>query len=157
MGLFVATLVAILFSASALPASGVSKMKPTNFILIMFDDLRPELSIYGRDHMITPNFERLAARSVVFDNAYAQISVCNPSRDSLLTGLRPDTLGTYNFQSSFPPHLIMPMRFSKAGYNTAGYGKILHWDTDDKDIWNVDHWDGKWYGTVRHAMCLIVR
>jgi len=60
--------------------------KSTNLLFIMFDDLRPELSIYGRHHMITPNFERLAKRSVVFDNAISQISVCNPSRDSLLTG-----------------------------------------------------------------------
>jgi iduronate 2-sulfatase len=122
-----------------------SQLKPTNFIYIMYDDLRPELSIYGRDHMITPNFERLAAKSVVFDNAYAQISVCNPSRDSLLTGLRPDTVGTYSFQSSFRPHLIMPTRFAKAGYNTAGYGKIAHWEANDKDVWSFDQWDGEWY------------
>jgi iduronate 2-sulfatase len=65
----------------------------------MFDDLRNELSVYDREHMITPNFERLAKRSVVFDKAFVQVSVCNPSRDSLLTGLRPDTVGTYGFQS----------------------------------------------------------
>ena len=64
-----------------------SVLNPTNLILIMFDDLRPELSIYGRHHMITPNFERLAKRSVVFDNAFCQIAVCNPSRDSMLTGI----------------------------------------------------------------------
>ena len=114
-------------------------------IFIMFDDLRPELSIYGRHHMITPNFERLARRSVTFDYAFAQISVCNPSRDSLLTGLRPDTVGTYAFQSSFRPHLVLPSRFSKAGYNTAGFGKIAHWETGDKDVWNTAQWDNKWY------------
>ena len=52
----------------------------------MFDDLRPELSVYNQHHMITPNFERLANRSVIFDKAFCQIAVCNPSRDSLLTG-----------------------------------------------------------------------
>ena len=117
----------------------------TNVVFIMFDDLRPELSIYGRHHMITPNFERLAKRSVVFDYAFAQISVCNPSRDSLLTGLRPDTVGTYAFQSSFRPHMILPQRFAKAGYNTAGFGKVAHWETGDKDIWNTAQWDNKWY------------
>ena len=39
----------------------------TNFLFIMFDDLRPEMSIYGNKDMITPNFERLAKKSVVFD------------------------------------------------------------------------------------------
>ena len=81
--------------------AATSEMKPTNLIFIMYDDLRPELSIYGRTHMITPNFERLANRSVVFDQAHCQISVCNPSRDSMLTGLRPDLTGTYAFQVSY--------------------------------------------------------
>jgi hypothetical protein len=39
----------------------------TNFLFVMYDDLRPELSVYGNSHMLTPNFERLARRSVVFD------------------------------------------------------------------------------------------
>ena len=72
-----------------------------NLLFIMFDDLRPDLNCYGRNYMITPNFDRLARKSVVFDNAFAQIAVCNPSRDSLLTGLRPDTVGTYWFHESF--------------------------------------------------------
>lgn len=96
--------------------------------------------------MITPNFERLAERSVIFDYAFAQVAVCNPSRDSLLTGLRPDTVGTYNFQHSFRPHLSLPTRLAKSGYNTAGIGKFFHWDGGDKDIWNYDQWDNDWYG-----------
>lgn len=117
----------------------------SNLIMIMFDDLRPELSIYGLKHMVTPNFERLASRSVVFDYAYAQVAVCNPSRDSLLTGLRPDTVGTYNFQHSFRPHLTLPTELGRSGYNTAGIGKLLHWDGPDKDIWNFFQWDNDWY------------
>jgi len=117
----------------------------TNFLFIMYDDLRPEMSIYGNQDMITPNFERLAKKSVVFDYAFCQIAVCNPSRDSLLTGLRPDTVGTYGFQWSFRPNMAFPALFAKAGYRTAAYGKILHWDGDDKNIWNHDQWDGGWY------------
>ena len=75
--------------------------------------------------MITPNFDRLAERSVIFDNAYCQVAVCNPSRDSMLTGLRPDTTGTYSFQWSFRPHMIFPTRLRRSGYNTAGYGKVM--------------------------------
>mgnify|MGYP003385477510 CR=1 FL=1 len=67
----------------------------TNFMFIIFDDLRNDLSIYGKEGMITPNFERLAKKSVVFDYAFCQVAVCSPSRDSLLTGLRPDTRGHY--------------------------------------------------------------
>ena len=85
---------AVVATAALSAVVGDTSLKQTNLLLIMFDDLRPELSVYGRHHMITPNFERLAKRSVIFDKAYAQISVCNPSRDSMLTGLRPDTTGT---------------------------------------------------------------
>ena len=117
----------------------------TNLLLIMFDDLRPELNAYGREHMITPNFDRLASKSVLFDKAYAQISVCNPSRDSMLTGLRPDTVGTYGFQSSFRPHLIFPTQLVRSGYNTAGFGKIAHWEGPDSQIWTHDQYDNRWY------------
>ena len=83
---------------------GEGVLHPTNLLLIMFDDLRPELSIYGRDNVITPNFERLAKKSVVFDHAFSQIAVCNPSRDSMLTGLRPDTVGSSTSASNPNPN-----------------------------------------------------
>ena len=117
----------------------------TNLLYIMYDDLRPDLSIYGREYMITPNFERLAKRSVVFEYAFSQIAVCNPSRDSLLTGLRPDTIGVYGFQQSFRPHQIFPSQLIKQGYNTAGFGKILHWESNDRSIWSYDSWENDWY------------
>jgi hypothetical protein len=87
----------LLFSVTLVAGVGNS-----NILFIMYDDLRTELSIYGRSHMITPNFERLASRSVVFDYAFCQIAVCNPSRDSMLTGLRPDTVGTYGWVNERP-------------------------------------------------------
>ena len=125
------------------------KKKPhqTNLLFIMFDDLRVELSVYGKLGMITPNFERLAARSVVFEHAYCQVAVCNPSRDSLLTGLRPDTVGTYAFQSSyntFNNHMVIPTRLQRSGYHTAGFGKIRHWDGGSSEVWN-ENFDGRWY------------
>jgi iduronate 2-sulfatase len=107
-----------------------------NLLFIMFDDLRPELSIYGKDYITSPNFERLAQKSVVFDNAYCQVAVCNPSRDSLLTGLRPDTIGSFGFQTSYKPHLILPTRLKRSGYMTASYGKTMHHESADPEVWN---------------------
>lgn len=129
-----------------LSSSGAPKaLRQTNVLFIMADDLRPELSIYGKQHMITPNFERLAARAVTFDLALCQVAVCNPSRDSLLTGLRPDTMATYGFQTSYPPNILFPQHFIKAGYQTASYGKIRHWDGPDPGLWTHDHYNGDWY------------
>ena len=122
-------------------------IRRNNLLFITFDDLRPELGLYGKKNMITPNFDRLAARSVIFDHAYCQISVCNPSRDSFMTGLRPDTTGTYGFQSSFRPHMVFPAVLTTVGFKTAAYGKIFHWETgkNEQGIWNYDQFDGNWY------------
>ena len=41
--------------------------------------------------------------------------------------------------------MSFPGLFTSAGYKTAGYGKIFHWDGDDKENWNYDQWDADWY------------
>ena len=110
----------LLLVVSQLCASARQHTNQTNLLFIMFDDLRPQLSAYGLDYMMDPNFDRLAAKSVIFDLAYSQVAVCCPSRNSLLTGLRPDTLLSYNFQIPYSGHLTIPQRLSRSGYNTAG-------------------------------------
>ena len=117
----------------------------TNLLFIMFDDLRPELSIYGKKHMHTPNFERLAAKSVTFDLCITQVAVCNPSRDSLLTGLRPDTMGNYAFQTTYYPNPVFMQHLITAGYKTSSYGKIRHWDGKDPSVWSHENFEGDWY------------
>ena len=66
--------------------------KPINVLFITIDDLRPELATYKADGILTPHIDRLASKGLQFNAAYCQYPVCNPSRSSLLTGLRPDEL-----------------------------------------------------------------
>lgn len=113
----------------------------------MFDDMRPLFHSYGEKHMITPNIDRLASKSVIFHNANCQVAVCNPSRNSMMTGLRPDTIASYAFANSWMPHLSFPEQFARHGYNIASYGKIYHWD-DFEDRLGIGYGMGAsdWYG-----------
>jgi iduronate 2-sulfatase len=107
-----------------------------NVLFIMADDYRPELGSYGSTAK-TPNLDRLARRAVQFERAYCQQAVCNPSRSSMLTGLRPDTLGLWNngthFRELKPDVTTLPLHFKQHGYVTRNVGKIFHnWHTKEK-------------------------
>jgi iduronate 2-sulfatase len=116
-----------------------------NVLFIMADDFRPELGCYG-SAALTPHLDKLAQRSVQFQRAYCQQAVCNPSRSSLLTGLRPDTLGLWNngnhFRELKPDVTTLPLHFKDNGYTTRCVGKIFHnWHTaekGDRRSWSAD-------------------
>jgi iduronate 2-sulfatase len=103
---------------------------PSNVLLIYADDLRGDLSGFGSIPAQTPNLDRLAARGRVFRRAYVQQALCNPSRASMLTGLRPDRTGVYDlvahFRDRHPSIITLPQRFKQAGYEVVGIGKIFH-------------------------------
>ena len=73
-----------------------SAATPPNVLFIAIDDLRPSLGAYGDPVVKTPNIDRLARSGAVFLEAHAQEAVCNPSRASLLTGLRPASLRVWD-------------------------------------------------------------
>src|SRR5688572_19120750 len=101
-----------------------------NVLFIAVDDLRPALGCYGHADVQTPHIDRLANRGVMFTRAYAQQSVCNASRTSMLTALRPDTTGVYDnithFRVRTPDAVTLPEQFRRHGYTTIGVGKIFH-------------------------------
>ena len=111
-----------------------------NVLFIAIDDLRPSIGCYGDPHAITPNLDRLANRGVVFNRAYCQVAVCNPSRASLMTGLRPDRLGVWtlpiHFREAVPDAVTLPQWFRKFGYTAVSHGKIFHNPTPDPQSWS---------------------
>jgi len=125
--------------------SGTLHATKPNILFIMADDFRPEIGSYG-SIAVTPNLDKLAARSVQFERAYCQQAVCNPSRSSLLTGLRPDTLRLWNngthFREQNPDVTTLPLWFKEHGYTTRCVGKIFHnWHTTEKGdrrSWSAD-------------------
>ncbi len=115
---------------------------PMNILFIAVDDLRPELGCYGKDYIHSPNIDRLATKSLVFDRAYCQQAVCSPSRTSLMTGLRPDATEIYGLQTHFrdvvPGVVTLPQHFKENGYHTEFWGKIYHATLLDSASWSVE-------------------
>ncbi|HEX6960726.1 MAG TPA: sulfatase [Lacipirellula sp.] len=116
-------------------------------MLICVDDLKPLLGCYGDELAKTPNIDDLAARGMRFDRAYCNQAVCAPSRNALLTGLRPQTVGIYdlgtNFRRATPNAVTLPQHFKNNGYRTEGLGKIFHvghGNREDPASWSVPHW-----------------
>ncbi len=107
-----------------------------NVLFIAVDDLRVELGCYGDTIVKSPHIDRLARQGTLFTRAYCQQAVCNPSRASLLTGLRPETLGIWDLPTHFrqrrPDIVTLPQHFKQNGYHTQNIGKIFHnWRQDD--------------------------
>lgn len=124
-----------------------------NVLMICVDDLKPLLGCYGDKTVKSPNIDRLAARSVIFDHAYCNQAVCAPSRNTLMTGVRPSTLGIYDlgthFRDAAPDTVTLTQHFKNNGWKTEGLGKILHvghGNHEDPASWSVPHWQAKSIG-----------
>lgn len=104
--------------------------RPTNVLFFAADDLRADLGCYGAAHVKTPHLDALARRGRVFEHAHVQQTVCNPSRASIMTGLRPDTIRVWDLQTHFraarPDAVTLPQHFKNYGYTTISIGKLFH-------------------------------
>lgn len=115
------------------PCRGADSPKRPNVLFIAIDDLNDWLGcLGGHKYARTPNLDRLAARGTLFTNAHCQAPLCNPSRTSLLFGLRPTTTGVYGLSPSlrtvpgFQDRTSLPQHFHNHGYRTLSGGKIFH-------------------------------
>lgn len=130
-----AAFVTFLVATIAVFTSSTDAAQVKNVLFLAVDDLRPELNVYGYDFIKSPNIDKLAGKSLLFERAYCQLAVCSPSRASLLTGRRPDTIHVWQIKKdeywrTTVPNATnattIPQYFKENGYISIGMGKIFH-------------------------------
>lgn len=141
--------------------SNVGKAQEThkpNVLFIAVDDLRPELSCYGKTQVVSPNIDRLASSGLIFNRSYCNVPVCGASRASLLSGVRPNR---YRFEDAhisqdkdLPGVVSLPMHFKNNGYFTVSLGKVYHKNQDGVGSWSIPQWQpqGDWKGWQEYVM-----
>ncbi|MGL5017013.1 MAG: sulfatase family protein [Luteolibacter sp.] len=126
MNYHLATFCAILLT----PLAALHAAAPTNqpnILWIIAEDMSPHFGCYGEKTIQTPNVDKLAARGVLFENAFVTAPICSPSRSALITGMYQTSIGAHHHRSGVGVEKIMlpadvkpiPQLFQKAGYHTS--------------------------------------
>ena len=136
------------FTTALLPNLNTKAASGYNVLFIVVDDLRPMLGCYGYSEIHTPNIDAIAARGTLFNRAYCQFPVCNPSRVSMLTGIRPKTTGFINnpqiFREVLPHVVTLPQHFKAHGYHTRAVGKVTHGPSAYPYSWSIPEWSPRY-------------
>lgn len=112
-------------------------------------DMRPSINPFAIEgeapRYTTPALDELARTGTLFTRAYIQISYCAPSRNSFMSGRRPDSTNIYSFIGTFRDpssgqHWVsLPEQFVQNGYNVGGSGKLFHVRTTVGACWLSRH------------------
>ncbi len=142
------------FGGTALPALAATgggqaagrSRDELNVLLVLVDDLRPELGCYGEPRVKTPQIDRLAARGMTFLRSYCQQAASSPSRTALLTGLRPDATRVYDDRTHFRRDqrdvVTLPEQFRRHGFETTAFGRVFGSALlDDRPSWSIAPWN----------------
>eukprot|EP00035_Acanthoeca_spectabilis_P013240 m.243633 g.243633 ORF g.243633 m.243633 type:complete len:530 (-) comp15837_c0_seq6:807-2396(-) len=151
------TVLAII-ACGASARAGTSTPTRHNILMIVVDDLRPQIGAYGESYMRTPNMDKLASEGIIFTRAYVQQSICGPTRNSFLSGRYPDKTKSWNFLDHFREPGVgdtwtaLPQFFKENGYYTTGGGKIFHPNLPPNND-EPKSWSDPWIGSFGSCSC----
>lgn len=138
-------LVLMCITAGWTTVSAQSSAEQPNILFISIDDLNDWVgALHTHPQVKTPNIDRLAERGTIFTNHHVQAAVCNPSRVSMMTGLRPSTTGIYGLAPLYQNNestadlVTMPEYFEQHGYDTYSVGKIFHSPSSNRAAFQED-------------------
>lgn len=131
--------VSAVLSATAQEASTETSIKPLNVVLITADDLNfDSIGVYGCKVLgITPHLDRLASEGMRFNHAHVNISVCQPSRQSIMTGRYPRTNGALGFDPIDENVPTLQEQLRAAGYLNGILGKEKHLQPMARYCWDL--------------------
>jgi|SaaInl3SG_22_DNA_1037383.scaffolds.fasta_scaffold05107_4 N-sulfoglucosamine sulfohydrolase len=95
-----------------------AKETKPNIVWIVTEDISPTFSFYGDHTAKTPNLDALAKESMVYDNAFAVVGVCGPSRSAIITGMYPTSIGTMHMRTGKDIHSWGKRTYSKSANKT---------------------------------------
>lgn len=126
-------LCSLLWLITARPAEAADARRRPNVLFIAIDDQNDWVGcLKGHPLVKTPHIDALAARGTLMTNAHCQAPLCNPSRTSLMLGLRPSTTGIHGLEPwfrnvpEFRDRVALPQYFAANGYQTLSTGKLYH-------------------------------
>ena len=124
LGLVLAFLIALAAPAAAQPPA--ADPPPPNVLWISSEDNGPHLGAYGDSFADTPNLDGLAARGLIYRNAWSTVPVCAPARTTIISGLYPVSTGAHHMRSEsrLPEGFrFFPELLREAGYYTTNNAK----------------------------------
>ena len=149
------SLLPLIVAAAAGASAGTAAATPHNVLFIVVDDMRPNIGAFNFSLAHTPHMDALAASGLAFRRAYVQYAFCAPSRNSFMSGRRPDTTRVWNFMDHFREQGVgehwqsLPEYFKNHGMVTAGSGKLYHPrvppDNDWPKSWTTDEAWSRYY------------
>lgn len=134
---------AIVASAAAFAAEQV---RP-NILWLSSEDHGPHMGCYGDAYANTPNMDRLAAKSLRYNHAWAAAPVCAPTRTTIISGIFAPSSGGDHMRSlvAYPSGLKMfPQLLRESGYYCTNNAKEDYNLAKPGQVWDVSSGQGHW-------------